>query len=212
MRVSRTFALPLAVVLSVSASMAGLHPLQAAEGPVINFPGMSLGGSLRSGPGMEFSKAGSLAENTPVTIIRNTGVAMNGYDWFEIRTGSRTTYQWGGIMCSQGAQLPGIFEQCGARDAAQAPQAPNQAPTQGQINVPAFSFGGKLRAGPGQDYRQVGSLQERERVIILSNSGVRDGDWDWMEIRAGNKTGFMWGGLLCPDQQMVPGIFHSCKP
>ncbi len=206
MRVSRLHALTSACLIAASA--AGIPSVHAAEGPVINFPGMSLGGSLRSGPGMEFSKDGSLQENTPVTIIRNTGTSMNGYDWFEIRTGSRTTYQWGGIMCSQGAQLPGIFEQCGARAAAPAPQAPTQA--QGQINVPAFSFGGKLRAGPGQSYRQVGSLQERERVIILSNSGVRDGDWDWMEVRAGAKTGYMWGGLLCPDQQMVPGIFHSC--
>lgn len=79
----------------------------------VDAPGRSLGGRLRSGPGTNFGAAGSLAEGTPVTIVTNTGVRFDGYDWFEIRTGNGVSaYQWGGIMCSEGQQIAGIYEQC----------------------------------------------------------------------------------------------------
>lgn len=79
----------------------------------VNAEGLSLGGRLRNGPGTNFSVAGSLAEGTPVTIVTNTGVRTDGYDWFEIRTGNGTAaYQWGGIMCSQGQLVAGVYEQC----------------------------------------------------------------------------------------------------
>ncbi|MCB1382304.1 MAG: SH3 domain-containing protein [Notoacmeibacter sp.] len=173
-----------------------------AESGVLNAPGRSLGGKMRAGPGVDFPQVGSLTENLPVTIRRNSGVSFNGYDWFEVSANGRIGYQWGGIMCSEGQQLAGIFEQCGARDQARAPAA------QG---IPAFSFGGKLRAGPGENFPQIGSVANRTPVLILRNSGVRMGDWDWMEIRVNGKTGYMWGGLLCPDREMVPGIFERCN-
>ena len=48
-----------------------------------------------------------------MTIVTNTGVQFDGYDWFEIRTGNGVNaYQWGGIMCSEGRQIAGIYEQC----------------------------------------------------------------------------------------------------
>ncbi|WP_196257806.1 DUF4189 domain-containing protein [Pelagibacterium limicola] len=84
-----------------------------AEGR-LNSPGQSLGGRLRAGPGTDYAPAGSLAEGSPITLISNTGVSFNGYDWFEVRTpeGSRA-YQWGGILCSEGQLVPGVFEVCG---------------------------------------------------------------------------------------------------
>lgn len=77
-----------------------------------NASGMSLGGSLRDGPGTEFPKIGSLAEGSPVNINANTGVNFNGYDWFKISNGTSISYQWGGIMCSNLVKLEGIYEQC----------------------------------------------------------------------------------------------------
>ena len=75
--------------------------------------GRSLGGSLRDGPGTNFTKIGSLTEGTWVTINMNTGVRMDGYDWFKISTDTgEVGYQWGGIMCSSGTQIQGIFEAC----------------------------------------------------------------------------------------------------
>jgi len=80
---------------------------------MINAAGRSLGGRLRNGPGTNFGVTGSLAEGTPVTIVTNTGVQFDGYDWFEIRTGNGVSaYQWGGIMCSEARQIAGIYEQC----------------------------------------------------------------------------------------------------
>ena len=79
----------------------------------VNAPGRSLGGRLRSGPGTDYGTAGSLAEGTPVTILSNTGVQFDGYDWFEVRGQSGfTAYQWGGIMCSENRQIAGIYKQC----------------------------------------------------------------------------------------------------
>jgi hypothetical protein len=81
---------------------------------MLNIAGRSLGGRLRNGPGTNFSPAGSLAEGDRLTIVANTGVGFDGYDWFEIRTAAGVTaYQWGGIMCSEGAMIAGIFQQCG---------------------------------------------------------------------------------------------------
>lgn len=80
---------------------------------MVDSAGRSLGGRLRDGPGTNFGAVGSLAEDTPVTIVTNTGVQFDGYDWFEIRTANgMTAYQWGGIMCSEGQQIAGIYEQC----------------------------------------------------------------------------------------------------
>ena len=83
------------------------------EGPVLNHQGQSLGGKLRNGPGTNFSDVGSLSEGTWFTIVRSTGVQMDGYDWFEVALDSgERAYQWGGIMCSNGQQIAGIYAMC----------------------------------------------------------------------------------------------------
>lgn len=84
----------------------------STETPV-DAAGRSLGGRLRTGPGTSFEVAGSLAEGTPVTIVTNSGVRFDGYDWFEIRTGDgASAYQWGGIMCSETQQIAGVYDLC----------------------------------------------------------------------------------------------------
>jgi hypothetical protein len=84
-----------------------------SAGAALNAPGLSLGGRLRDQPSMDSNSPGSLAEGAPITILSNTGVSFNGYDWFRVRTPSgMVAYQWGGIMCSKGRLLPGIFQQC----------------------------------------------------------------------------------------------------
>ena len=108
----------------------------------VNLAGRSLGGRLRNGPGTNFSPAGSLAENDPVTIVANTGVRFDGYDWFEVKVpGGSTAYQWGGIMCSEGQMIEGIFEQC--RGSVQAVSA-------GSAGFMAFAVGPDGRFGHGK--------------------------------------------------------------
>lgn len=81
----------------------------------INVVGQSFGGKLREGPGREFSQIGNVSEGTWLTILNNTGIRFEGYDWFEVvfDTGTRG-YQWGGIMCSNGPRIEGIYNSCQA--------------------------------------------------------------------------------------------------
>lgn len=113
------------------------NQLNAQSGGVVDVAGQSLGGKLRAGPGMEFRDIGSLREGAEIRILNNTGVAMNGYDWFQIEllelgAGHGAVYQWGGIMCSKGSLVPGIFTVCG--------QPPSQQTSSSQPTDPSAKF------------------------------------------------------------------------
>ncbi len=86
----------------------------------LNLQGQSRGGKLRAGPGTNFAQVGSLSEGTWVTILKNSGVRMDGYDWFEVVADSGLRgFQWGGIMCSNGSKIAGVYQACGAQASAQ---------------------------------------------------------------------------------------------
>lgn len=92
-------------------------PVQAALGTGmgpgrLGRAGQSLGGNLRAGPGTEYDRLEGLTEGTPLTIEAFAGVLFDGYEWFEVTVGDRRGYKWGGILCSEGNQLPGIFAEC----------------------------------------------------------------------------------------------------
>ncbi|WP_417685102.1 DUF4189 domain-containing protein [Roseibium sp.] len=117
---NRSFSCEQVVPASGQAQQAGGY----GQGQQINVVGQSLGGKLRSGPGMNYRQTGSVSEGTWLTILNNTGVHYDGYDWFEVvfDNGARG-YQWGGIMCSNGPRIQGIYSSCQtARPAAPAPQ------------------------------------------------------------------------------------------
>lgn len=79
----------------------------------VNQFGFSYGGQLRMGPGMEFAKQASIEKGDQVEVIEDTGVWMDGYKWFKVRTPRGTGYHWGGIFCITGDQLPeGVFDNC----------------------------------------------------------------------------------------------------
>ena len=76
-------------------------------------PALSWGGNLRAGPGMNFAGVGSLREREPITIIQDSGVSMNGSNWFLVRTQrGQQAYHWGGIMCVPGAMVQGVYGNC----------------------------------------------------------------------------------------------------
>ena len=89
-----------------------------ASAPPASPPGFpkqafSWGGVVRNGPGTGYGRAGSLPEGTVITLVAPTGQMMNGYEWFYIRTaGGMTGYQWGGIICGNGAEVSGAFQSC----------------------------------------------------------------------------------------------------
>jgi hypothetical protein len=73
----------------------------------------SLGGRVRSGPGVDFITRTILSENTPVTLLENTELRMDGYDWFRFEAQEGVEgYQWGGVICTREGLLPGVLGQC----------------------------------------------------------------------------------------------------
>lgn len=84
----------------------------AAEMQSIDIAARSWGGKVRAGPGMAYDATTSLAEGDPVTVLVNTGVEMNGYEWFFIRLSDGSEgYQWGGILCTELPVVAGTFSE-----------------------------------------------------------------------------------------------------
>lgn len=75
--------------------------------------GMSYGGVLRSGPGMDHSRVASVREGDHLDILEDTGVWFNEYKWYYVSTPQGTGYHWGGIFCvNKGTPIEGIFQTC----------------------------------------------------------------------------------------------------
>ena len=90
---------------SAAPSVSANHDIPAAAG--------SWGGVLRDGPGRNYRQIGSLKEGEPVTLMGRTDVLEDGFPWFKLVTRSgKTGYQWGGILCSTGAERPDLFKTC----------------------------------------------------------------------------------------------------
>jgi Bacterial SH3 domain len=88
---------------------------QAATPPPDDFPiaAGSWGGIVRNGPGQSYRKVDSLEEGQPVTLMARTDVMENGYPWFKIEyEDGGKGYQWGGILCSPGAERPDLYKTC----------------------------------------------------------------------------------------------------
>lgn len=78
-------------------------------------PAGSWGGVVRDGPGRQYRQIDSLKEGEPVTLMGRSDVFEDGFPWFKITTQSgQTGYQWGGILCSTGAERPDLFQTCPA--------------------------------------------------------------------------------------------------
>lgn len=73
----------------------------------------SWGGIVRDGPGQSYRKVDSLEEGAPVTLLGRSDAFENGYPWFKIAyAGGGSGYQWGGILCSTGAERPDLYKTC----------------------------------------------------------------------------------------------------
>lgn len=73
----------------------------------------SWGGIVRAQPSIQSDRLDSLSEGEVITLLADTGIEMNGYNWFQIQfRNGQTGYQWGGIICGQTRPIPGTFEIC----------------------------------------------------------------------------------------------------
>ena len=71
----------------------------------------SWGGKVRSGPGKEFTKIGSLNNGDPVTLIEGTKIFLDGYEWFKIIYDNNSVgYQWGEICVDSISQFLGLIQ------------------------------------------------------------------------------------------------------
>ncbi len=168
----------------------------------------SFGGNARSGPGMEYNRIGGFAEGEDLIIVRNTGVMMNGYPWFEVRDMEGAGgFHWGGIMCATERPVDGIFPSCDLGGNGQGGR-----PAQAGGGQRAQSFGGNVRSGPGMEYGRLRSFVQGDDLIILRNTGVMMNGYPWFEVQdMQGRTGFHWGGIMCAAYGPVDGIFPTCQ-
>lgn len=118
-------------------------------GIAVDRPGQSLGGNMRTGPGVNHSRMKPLRGDTRLVILSNTRVRYRGYDWFRVKLADgRTGFQWGGILCSEGEAVEGLKRAC--RTAAGAEADPD-------VTYQAFAIGPEGRFGHA-------SSQDREEA------------------------------------------------
>jgi hypothetical protein len=86
---------------------------------------------------------------------------------------------------------------------------PAAAPT--TYPMPAGSWGGIVRKGPGQGYPKAGSLQEGDPVTLVAKTDVFENGFPWFKITySGGGSGYQWGGILCAIGEPRPELFQTC--
>ena len=88
--------------------------------------GLSYGGILRAGPGMDYAKLGSLQPDDDINLLEDTGVWFNDYKWYKVDSPIGVGYHWGGIFCSEGKAPEGVFQSCAQDVGGGGPQQPNE--------------------------------------------------------------------------------------
>jgi hypothetical protein len=80
------------------------------------------------------------------------------------------------------------------------------------LNAMGFSLGGKVRSAPSMEAPQTDSLQFKEPVVLIQNTGVEMNGYYWFKISYGEgEEGYQWGGIMCSDALHVIGIYESCE-
>lgn len=105
---------------SIQQLVEGERDAAAAEQSTVSVVGMqalAYGGILRAKPSMDSAKKASMQKGDKMQILEDTGVWMDEYKWFKVKTKRGTGYQWGGIFCVEGdAPYEGILDNCQLMD------------------------------------------------------------------------------------------------
>jgi hypothetical protein len=103
----------------------------------------------------------------------------------------------------------GTHESMGGRPDMGPGEGPGMA---GAFPIQARSWGGKVRSGPGPNFGAIGSLQEREPIILLGQSDAPlFQNFPWFKIRFRGRIGYQWGGIICGIDAPIPGAFQTCN-
>ena len=77
--------------------------------------------------------------------------------------------------------------------------------------IPAGSWGGIVRDGPGRDHRRIATLREGERVLLIENTSVYVDGYPWWVIEfGGGRQGYQWGGILCALDEPTQDLHQVC--
>ncbi|MEJ6388010.1 hypothetical protein [Gymnodinialimonas ulvae] len=188
----------------------------APDAPEGTIPALSLGGNLRAGPGTEFEDVGGLDAGTAIALQSDTGVAFNGYNWWQIVLPSgEIAFQWGGVICVPDGGVAGVVADAdlctpnapaATAETAPAPQIVNS------NGIPALSLGGNLRSGPGTAFPDIGDAAAGTEITLITDSGIPFNGYNWWEVGLPNgETAFHWGGVICAPSGGVAGILESCE-
>ena len=75
--------------------------------------------------------------------------------------------------------------------------------------VQGLSLGGQLRAGPGQEYGIVGTLNEGDYIGVIEYTDVYFQDYPWFYVDSPIGTGYHWGGIIC-TYEYIDGVYSAC--
>lgn len=78
-------------------------------------------------------------------------------------------------------------------------------------DVMGYSLGGKMRSQPSKDFDSIARIDDGNRVDIIGRTVMEDNGYTWYKVRAGSKTGYMWGGELCYAYDKQPGLYGACR-
>lgn len=79
--------------------------------------------------------------------------------------------------------------------------------------IVAGSWGGVVRAGPGQSYKKLDSLEEGQSVTLMARTDVMEDGYPWFKIAyEDDSRGYQWGGILCAVGTERPDVYKTCPP
>ncbi len=79
------------------------------------------------------------------------------------------------------------------------------------LDTVGYSLGGKMRSQPSKDFNSIAKIRSGNRLRIMGRTAMSDNGYTWYKVRAGGKTGFMWGGELCYAYERQRGLYGSCR-
>jgi hypothetical protein len=80
-----------------------------------------------------------------------------------------------------------------------------------ELPMAARSWGGIVRAAPDDQAQRLASLREGEALTILAHTKVQLNGFEFFKIRyRESRTGYQWGGILCPVGTALKGAFKVC--
>lgn len=73
------------------------------------------------------------------------------------------------------------------------------------------SYGSVVRSVPNLGDNKIDRLPENEPIYLLRNVGNNFDGYDWFEIEYSEGVkGFVWGGTMCSQDQLVIGVANQC--